>query len=1295
MSARPLLVVDWRVEDAPALLEGADPALDILYLERDRDGVEQIAGAVRGRSEIPALHVLSHGAEAALWLGSGVLDRSTLAAHELRLREIGAALADRGDLLLYGCNVAAGTAGGAFVRSLAEAMGVGVCASRNLTGSAALGGDWKLEETVGTIAARLPFNGRAMAGYRHVFGSDDRGIDALVQPDGKILVAGVVGNGADNDFALWRYNADGSPDTSFDGDGRLTTDFGASRDEGQGIALRPDGKILVGGSSFAGNYDFALARYNADGSLDTSFGGGDGKVTTALSAGHDVAYGVLLQSDDKIVLAGYANDGNASASGGIALVRYHADGSLDTSFGGGDGIVVTAIGAVVAAYRATLDDDGKILVAGSSYNGANYDFALARYDTDGSLDTSFGGGDGVLTTAFGAGDDSGRSVVVHDDDKIVVVGNSWNGSIYEIALARYNADGTLDASFGGDGKVTTPVGTNEQEGLQAIALQPDGKIVVAGVGSNGSNDDFAVVRYNTDGSLDTTFGGDGIVLVAVSPGGDDNAFDVVIRPDGSIFVAGQSQIVAGSGLGYAILDADGTVLVGSESDEPPPTEATLNARGIDAVLQSDGKILVAGYTLEADHDFVLWRYNADGTLDNGFSDDGIVTTAVGASWDEGQSVALQSDGKILVAGSSLVGGFWDFSLVRYNADGSLDTSFDGDGKLTTALTGGHDVAYQVLLQADGRIVLSGYSDNKDFALARYNADGSLDTSFDGDGIVATSFGVGSFAPSYRSALQPDGKIVVAGSFTPGPGQPYDFALARYNTDGSLDTSFDGDGKLTTAFGAGDDFGRSVAVQSDGKIVVVGNSFNGAIYELAVARYNADGSLDTSFGGDGKVTTAVGTNQQEGLQSVALQPDGRILVAGVGFNGTNDDFAVVRYNTDGSLDATFDEDGILVLSVGPGDDNAFDVVIRPDGSMVAVGQTQTGTGLAIGLVIIGTEGDDDLVAGSGDDTILGFGGNDVLNGKGGADSMIGGGDDDRYYVNHARDEVLEELDGGVDRVLAKIDYALDENFENLRLLGTQALDGTGNASRNQLIGNDAANVLTGGQGKDTLLGLGGDDVLIGSAGRDDMRGGDGEDLYYVNHVDDVVFESSNGPEAAAGDPLAAGLAGFIDTVVATVNYSLRDTGYVENLLLSGAAVRATGNGLANVLRGTALDNVLDGKGGNDRLTGRAGEDVFAFTTKPNGSSNRDTITDFMPVDDTIRLENEIFTAFGSTGTLASGRLRSGAGVKTAADADDNLIYDTSTGALYYDADASGTASAAVRFATLLGKPVISELDFVVV
>ncbi|HEX9676996.1 MAG TPA: hypothetical protein VGA07_13560, partial [Anaerolineales bacterium] len=396
--------------------------------------------------------------------------------------------------------------------------------------------------------------------------------------------------------------------------------------------------------------------------------------------------------------------------------------------------------------------------------------------------------DGLVTTDIGPNSDDAYAVTLQPDGKIILVGHSNNGANYDLAVVRYNPDGSLDTSFDSDGIVTMAIGSSWDLGYSAV-VQPDGKIVVAGHAIIGPTWDFFAVRFNTDGSLDTSFDGDGIVITAVGSGDD---------------------------LGYSL------------------------------GLQSDGKIVLAGVSNNGSNDdFAVVRYNTDGSLDASFGSGGIVTTAIGAGNDFGRAMVLQSDGKIVVAGISNNGSNDDFAAVRYNADGSLDTSFDGDGKVTTDVGGGADTSTAVALQSDDKIVLSGASSNgtnNDIAVVRYNPDGSLDTSFDGDGQVTTAFGTGN-ENGGAVAVQSDGKIIVAGHSH--NGSNYDLAVVRYEANGSLDTTFDDDGKVTTAVGPGNDYSWATAIQTDDKIVLASWSHNGVSYEFALARYNPDGSLDTS------------------------------------------------------------------------------------------------------------------------------------------------------------------------------------------------------------------------------------------------------------------------------------------------------------------------------------------------------------------------------------------------------------------------------------------------------------------
>jgi uncharacterized delta-60 repeat protein len=277
----------------------------------------------------------------------------------------------------------------------------------------------------------------------------------------------------------------------------------------------------------------------------------------------------------------------------------------------------------------------------------------------------------------------------------------------------------------------------------------------------------------------------------------------------------------------------------------------------------------------------------------------MVTTAIGSGDDFVNALALQPDGKLVAAGDSYNGSNDDFALARYNPDGSPDTSFHGTGKVTTAIGPGDDGVNALALQPDGKVVVAGWSDNgsnSDVALARYNPDGSLDTNFNGTGKVTTAIGSG-FDCANALALQPDGKIVVVGATWNGSNN--DFALARYNPDGSLDTNFNGTGTVMTAIGSGHDGADALALQPDGKLVAAGASSNGSNNDVALARYKPDGKLDPSFHGTGTVTTAIGSGN-DGASALALQPDGKLVAAGFSYNGSNSDFALARYLNSGTL-----------------------------------------------------------------------------------------------------------------------------------------------------------------------------------------------------------------------------------------------------------------------------------------------------------------------------------------------------------------------------------------------------------
>jgi uncharacterized delta-60 repeat protein len=365
-------------------------------------------------------------------------------------------------------------------------------------------------------------------------------------------------------------------------------------------------------------------------------------------------------------------------------------------------------------------------------------------------------------------------------------------------------------------------------------------------------------------------------------------------------------------------------------------------------IQSDQKIVAAGTAkIGGVNKFALARYNPDGSLDNTFGTGGIVTTSFSA-FDAAGAVAVQMDGKIVAAGITF-GSTLDFAVVRYNTDGTLDSSFSTDGIAIVPVGSGNDAASSMVIQTDGKIVIAGRAITTGsifhFAVARLDTNGSLDTSFDSDGVLITVIGTNANETSDAKALtlQSDGKIVVAGVATANNATGTNFAVVRYNTDGSLDTSFDSDGTLTTDISGDGDIPAGVLIQSDGKILVTGEvDIDANEEDFCLVRYNADGTLDNTFGTGGIVTTDF-DGDNDNPASVILQPNGKIIVAGYSYIGASfPDFSLARYNTDGSLDNSFGTNGLLWTDFGAGVNTITAIALQTDGKIVAGGSINSGT-----------------------------------------------------------------------------------------------------------------------------------------------------------------------------------------------------------------------------------------------------------------------------------------------------------------------------------------------------------------
>ncbi|MCP4286227.1 MAG: hypothetical protein GY792_17560, partial [Gammaproteobacteria bacterium] len=484
-----------------------------------------------------------------------------------------------------------------------------------------------------------------------------------IQSDDKIVVAGTTGD----DVYLTRYHADGSLDTSFGNGGIVITDFnGGGDDQVRAITIQDDGKILVAGNTTSGNSDYVLARYNTDGSLDTGFGvSGTGLVITDLgSSSHDFVRSLLVQTDGKIVVSGYSSVDGATSNLNSAVVRYLADGSLDTSFDGasnGNGIVIKDMGGfgVRDWIASSVQQDANTLLFAGQLDTNGRDFLLFRLNlSDGTLDTDFGSS-GIVTTDFGGNYDQVSKLALQADGKILVLGyGAGGGGGHDLQLTRYDADGAIDASFGTAGKVTHDIGALDN--ARDMVIQDDGSILLSEINLDDST--TRLLRFDSNGNLDASFGSSGVV----------------------------SDIAWNSGM----------------------------------ALQSDGTIVLSGHV---DNDLRLSAYSGnDGQRDAGFGDSTLDNTATFT--EDGAAVILNADVDVSdVELDSLSGGLGNYdgaslTLVR-NGGASAEDVFSETGTLSALTESGNVVVGGTIIgtvttNSGGTLVLTF---NTDATTARVNS----------------------------------------------------------------------------------------------------------------------------------------------------------------------------------------------------------------------------------------------------------------------------------------------------------------------------------------------------------------------------------------------------------------------------------------------------------------------------------------------------------------------------------------------------------------------------------------------
>lgn len=776
--------------------------------------------------------------------------------------------------------------------------------------------------------ARLNSDGSLDATFNIGIGASDSVNSIILQPDGKILIVGAFTtfNGISKN-KIARLNSDGSLDATFN------PGTGASHSI-YAIAVQTDGKILIGGdfTTFSGNGYNRIARLNSNGSIDASFNPGLGT--------NGSVYSLVIQSDGKIIVGGMFTTYNSTTS--KFITRINANGSLDTEFNTGTGIN----GYVNSVIQQT---NGKTLIGGyfTSYNGNEIN-GIVRLNSDASLDENiFKPGAGLNGTVY--------STIVQPDNKILVCGNftSFNG-IKRNNIVRLKTVASLDPTF------NPGIGANNT--IRTIVLQPDGRIIIGGdfTSFNGVARN-RIARLNSDGSLDISF----------DPGTGTNTGSVrsiALQPNGKILIAGYFTSYNGTPTNMiARLNTDGSLDATFNSGTGP------NNLVNSIVLQPDGKILIGGSfgAYNGTSRTRIARLNSDGSLD---------ATTFSSPISDINNIALQNNGKILIASNSSSGIL--NGIYRLNSDGSLDATFNTSG---IGIESSKTVNI-ISLQPDNRILIGGtftsYNGTSRNRIARLNIDGSLDSTFNigtgfnnnvlalllitdnkilaggsftsynsiarnymaclnPDGSLSSPSTDGANGPIYKIIQQQNGKILIGGNFTSYNGITIN-RIARLNINGDLDNTFNPGTGANNAI-------RTIILQPDGKILIGGDftSFNG-IARNHIARINIDGSIDPSF------NPGTGANNNR-VYSIALQQNGKILISGdfTSYNGTTIN-RIARLNTDGSIDDFFNP------GIGAAYPNSTPqiktVAVQTDGKILIGGFFKTYNGLATNsMVRLNTDG----------------------------------------------------------------------------------------------------------------------------------------------------------------------------------------------------------------------------------------------------------------------------------------------------------------------------------------------------
>lgn len=743
----------------------------------------------------------------------------------------------------------------------------------------------------------------------------------IVSHSGGILAASSGNSNTSTILILASFNQDGSANNSFGVSGVFTYDISGLQNIYDMVILSDNSIIILANSTnpVFGNF---IIKITSNGILETSFG-----INGMIKFPDFHGRAMVLQPDEKIVLGGqtYINFAN-----NIELKRLNPNGTYDLSFGNdglnNDGKTITDFG-VDNEYLSTLniDIDGKLIVSAYAFGQQDYNHYFSKYNADGSLDTTFDmDGKLILTPELLGFDGTSGSVLLQSDSKILVFANGFR-------IYRLTKNGIFDTSFGINGIIThSSIGS-----VTHAQIQQDGKIVAATY----INHQVGIARLNTDGTLDNSFDSDGVQNISFLPiTGNKNPSTLAIQADG--------KIVFGCKIGYrfVFVRLHGITNFNSNQGKIPTQFTTFNDEANAIALRAGGKPIVVGNVTNAQSstsgtDFGIVAYNADGGLDLGFGSNGFASISFDAN-DRANAVAVQTNGKILVAGKAANSSHYNLVVVRYNANGTLDNTFGIAGTAILEIDFFDSEATSIAYQTDGKILVTGlshdqFNDGFFAILARFNANGTIDNTFGTNGMMDLPAGNDYYGKIIK--IQQDSKILITCISSSETGN---FKLLRLESNGNIDNTFDTDGMVETAVGTISSFANSMALQSDNKIVVSGSAKVNGIDVFAMVRYNQNGSLDTSFDTDGIVLTNFYPLKATST-AMAIQPDGKIFLTGKTTSTLNSDVVLARYLGNGSLDNSFDSDGIIIQEVGYGNVGANAIISTANGVAYLAGYYHNG------------------------------------------------------------------------------------------------------------------------------------------------------------------------------------------------------------------------------------------------------------------------------------------------------------------------------------------------------------------